>query len=58
MILGPTAKFYITGNFQWKKIKVTVGFANIRIWDGLEFSKLELYVEVSPGILCGVILSR
>ena len=47
MILGPTVKFYITGNFEWKKVKVAVGFANIRIWDGLEFYKLELYVEVS-----------
>ena len=55
MILGPTAKFYITGNFQWQKIIVAVGFANIRIWDGLEFWKLELYVEVSPDILCGII---
>ena len=48
MILGPTVKFYIYGNFEWKKVKVAVGFAHIRIWDGLYFDKLELYVEVSP----------
>ena len=47
MILGPTVKWYITGNFEWKKIKVATGFANIRICEGLSFSKLELYVEVS-----------
>ena len=51
MILGPTVRFYITGNFEWKKVKVAVGFANIRIWDGLEFYKLELYVEVSSNNL-------
>ena len=51
MILGPTVKFYITGNFEWKKVKVAVGFSNIRIWDGLEFFKLELYVEVSSNNL-------
>ncbi|CAH3028156.1 unnamed protein product [Porites evermanni] len=45
MILGPTVKWYITGNFEWKKIKVATGFANIRICEGLSFSKLELYVE-------------
>ncbi|KAL9979348.1 hypothetical protein ACROYT_G016999 [Oculina patagonica] len=45
MILGPTAKFYITGAFEWKKVRVAVGFAHIRIWDGLYFDKLELYVE-------------
>ena len=48
MILGPTFKFYIYGNFEWKKVKVAVGFAHIRLWDGLYFDKLELYVEVSP----------
>lgn len=48
MILGPTVKFYIYGNFEWKKVKVAVGFAHIRIWDGLYFDKLELYVEVGP----------
>ena len=47
MILGPTAKFYITGQFERKKIRVAVGFAHIRIWDGLYFDKLELYVVVS-----------
>ena len=47
MIIGPTAKFYITGQFQSKKIRVAVGFAHVRIWDGLYFDKLELYVEVS-----------
>jgi len=47
MIIGPTAIFYITGQFEWKKIRVAVGFAYIRIWDGLYFDKLELYVEVS-----------
>ncbi|XP_020601762.1 uncharacterized protein LOC110040832 [Orbicella faveolata] len=45
MIIGPTAIFYITGQFEWKKIRVAVGFAYIRIWDGLYFDKLELYVE-------------
>ncbi len=50
MILGPTAKFYITGAFEWKKVRVAVGFAHIRIWDGLYFDKLELYVEVSPEV--------
>ncbi|KAL9979352.1 hypothetical protein ACROYT_G017003 [Oculina patagonica] len=45
MIIGPTAKWYITGHFQWKNIKVATGFANIRIFDGLYFHKLELYVE-------------
>ena len=48
MIIGPTAKFYITGQFEWKKIRVAAGIANIRIWDGLYFDKFELYVEVSP----------
>ena len=47
MIIGPTAKFYITGQFEWKKVRVAVGFGHIRIWDGLYFDKLELYVEVS-----------
>ena len=47
MILGPTVKFFITGQFEWKKIRVAVGFRSIRIWDGLEFDRLELYVEVS-----------
>ena len=47
MIVGPTAKWYITGHFQWKNIRVATGFANIRIFDGLYFHKLELYVEVS-----------
>ena len=47
MIIGPTAIFYITGQFEWKKIRVAVGFAYIRIYDGLYFDKLELYVEVS-----------
>lgn len=47
MILGPTVQFYISGQFEWKKIRVAVGFNNIRIWDGLHFYKLELYVEVS-----------
>ena len=46
-IIGPTVKFYITGQFEWKKIRVAVGLAHIRIWDGLYFDKLELYVEVS-----------
>ncbi|XP_068704567.1 uncharacterized protein [Montipora foliosa] len=45
MILGPTVKFYIYGNFEWKKVKVAIGFAHIRIYDGLYFDKLELYVE-------------
>ena len=47
MIVGPTVKWYITGHFQWKKIRVATGFANVRIFDGLYFHKLELYVEVS-----------
>lgn len=47
MIVGPTVKWYITGQFQWKKIRVATGFANVRIFDGLYFHKLELYVEVS-----------
>ncbi|XP_058970157.2 uncharacterized protein [Pocillopora verrucosa] len=45
MILGPTVQFYITGQFEWKKIRIATGFANIRLWDGLYFHKLELYVE-------------
>ncbi|KAJ7381185.1 hypothetical protein OS493_004785 [Desmophyllum pertusum] len=45
MILGPTVKWYITGQFEWKKIRVATGFANIRLFDGLYFHKLELYVE-------------
>ena len=47
MIVGPTVKWYITGQFEWKKIRVATGFANVRIFDGLYFHKLELYVEVS-----------
>lgn len=47
MIVGPTAKWYITGHFQWKNIRIATGFANIRIFGGLYFHKLELYVEVS-----------
>ena len=47
MIVGPTIKWYITGQFEWKKIRVATGFANVRIYDGLYFHKLELYVEVS-----------
>ena len=46
MIVGPTIKWYITGQFEWKKIRVATGFANVRIYDGLYFHKLELYVEV------------
>lgn len=45
MIVGPTAKWYITGHFQWKNIRIATGFANIRIFGGLYFHKLELYVE-------------
>lgn len=48
MILGPTVKWFITGHFEWKKLRVATGFANIRLWDGLFFHKLELYVEVGP----------
>ena len=47
MIVGPTIKWYITGQFEWKKIRVATGFANVRMYDGLYFHKLELYVEVS-----------
>jgi len=47
MIVGPTIKWYIAGEFQWRKIKVAVGFKNIRLFAGLYFHKLELYVEVS-----------
>lgn len=47
IIVGPTVKWYITGHFQWKNIRVATGFANVRIFDGLYFHKLELYVEVS-----------
>lgn len=50
MIVGPTIKWYITGQFEWKKIRVATGFANVRIYDGLYFHKLELYVEVSYNI--------
>ena len=50
MIVGPTAKWYITGQFEWKKIRVATGFANIRIFGGLYFHKLELYVEVSSQV--------
>ena len=46
LIVGPTIKWYITGQFQWRKIRVATGFANVRIYDGLYFHKLELYVEV------------
>lgn len=46
MIVGSTIKWYITGHFEWKKIRIATGFANIRIQDGLYFHKLELYVEV------------
>ena len=46
MIVGPTIKWYITGHFEWKKIRIATGFANVRIQDGLYFHKLELYVEV------------
>ena len=46
MIVGPTVKWYITGHFEWRKIRVATGFANVRIYDGLYFHKLELYVEV------------
>nr|XP_058970077.1 uncharacterized protein LOC131796502 [Pocillopora verrucosa] len=45
LIVGPTIKWYITGQFQWRKIRVATGFANVRIYDGLYFHKLELYVE-------------
>ncbi|XP_048580608.1 uncharacterized protein LOC5507741 isoform X2 [Nematostella vectensis] len=44
-IVGPTAKAYINGLFQWKNIKVAAGFANIHIGFGLYFHKLELYVQ-------------
>ena len=48
MIVGPTIKWYIAGEFQWKKIRVATGFRNIRLFAGLYFDKLELYVEVRP----------
>lgn len=47
MIVGPTVKWYIAGQFEWKKIKVATGFRNIRLFGGLYFDRLELYVEVS-----------
>ena len=47
MIVGPTVKWYIAGQFEWKKIKVATGFRNVRIFGGLYFDRLELYVEVS-----------
>jgi len=50
MIVGPTVKWYIAGQFEWKKIRVATGFANIRLFAGLYFHKLELYVEVSRNI--------
>ena len=46
MSVGPTIKWYIAGEFEWKKIKVATGFRNIRLFAGLYFDKLELYVEV------------
>lgn len=50
IIIGPTAKFYISGQFEWKKIRVAVGLLQVHIWGGLYFDKLELYVEVSPAV--------
>ena len=47
LIVGPTVKWYIYGTFEWRKIRIATGFANVRIYDGLYFHKLELYVEVS-----------
>ena len=47
MIVGPTVKWYIAGQFEWKKIKVATGFRNVRLFGGLYFDRLELYVEVS-----------
>lgn len=46
LIVGPTVKWYIYGTFEWRKIRIATGFANVRIYDGLYFHKLELYVEV------------
>ena len=47
IIVGPTVKWYIYGTFEYRKIRIATGFANVRIYDGLFFHKLELYVEVS-----------
>ncbi|XP_067053119.1 uncharacterized protein [Acropora muricata] len=45
MIVGPTVQWYIAGQFEWRKIRVATGFRNIRLFAGLYFHKLELYVE-------------
>ena len=58
MIVGPTVKWYIAGQFEWKKIRVATGFANIRLFAGLYFHKLELYVEVSPRIDGRILLTN
>ena len=50
LIVGPTVKWYIYGTFEYRKIRIATGFANVRIYDGLYFHKLELFVEVSCGI--------
>lgn len=47
LIVGPTVKWYIYGTFEYRKIRIATGFANVRIYDGLYFHKLELFVEVS-----------
>ena len=46
VILGPTVRWYISGQFQWKKIRIATGFRDVRIWDGVYFNRLDLYVEV------------
>ncbi|XP_068704515.1 uncharacterized protein [Montipora foliosa] len=45
LIVGPTVKWYIYGTFEYRKIRIATGFANVRIYDGLYFHKLELFVE-------------
>ena len=50
MIVGPTVQWYIAGQFEWRKIRVATGFRNIRLFAGLYFHKLELYVEVRAAV--------
>ena len=46
-IVGPTAKAYINGLIEWKKVTVRAGFKHIHLGEGFYFEKLELYVKVS-----------
>ena len=57
-LLGPDVAFVLTGNIQKDFLKVTAGFRDIRLTDDINFSKVELFVEVSAYLILKVFYHR